>query len=150
VSERLTAQELGELLSLSPSTVLDRWQAGDLPGFRLFGRKGGPVRFRLSDIEAASATASTTTASPSFGGGMGAEPSTIGYARTPRRFGLTKVRVLKREVGVFSGLPRGPQAVPFPSPKERSGAIESEGRLSVGESIAQDNLCRSQQSVRYW
>jgi hypothetical protein len=81
VSERLlTAQELGELLSLSPSAVLDRWQAGDLPGFRLFGRKGGPVRFRLSDIEAASATASTTTASLSFGGGREAEPSTIGYA----------------------------------------------------------------------
>jgi predicted DNA-binding transcriptional regulator AlpA len=48
----LTAAELGELLGLSPSTVLDRWQAGDLPGFRLFGRKGGPVRFRLSEIEA--------------------------------------------------------------------------------------------------
>ena len=54
VSERLlTAAELAELLSLSPATVLDRWQAGDLPGFRLFGRKGGPVRFRLSEIEAA-------------------------------------------------------------------------------------------------
>jgi len=52
VSERLlTAAELGELLSLSPSTVLDRWQAGDLPGYRLFGRKGGPVRFRLSELE---------------------------------------------------------------------------------------------------
>lgn len=53
MSERLlTANELAELLSLSPATVLDRWQAGDLPGFRLFGRKGGPVRFRLSEIEA--------------------------------------------------------------------------------------------------
>jgi excisionase family DNA binding protein len=49
----LTAAELGELLSLSPSTVLDRWQAGDLPGYRLFGCKGRPVRFRLSEIEAA-------------------------------------------------------------------------------------------------
>jgi hypothetical protein len=54
VSERLlTAAELGELLSLSPSSVLDRWQAGDLPGYRLFGKKGGPVRFRLAEIEAA-------------------------------------------------------------------------------------------------
>jgi len=53
VSERLlTARELGELLGLSSSTVLDRWEAGDLPGYRLFGRKGGPVRFRLSEIEA--------------------------------------------------------------------------------------------------
>jgi hypothetical protein len=41
---------------LSAATILDRWQAGDLPGFRLFGKKGGPVRFRLSDIEALLAT----------------------------------------------------------------------------------------------
>jgi len=53
VRERLlTAAELGELLGLSPATVLDRWERGDLPGFRLFGRKGGPVRFRLSEVEA--------------------------------------------------------------------------------------------------
>ena len=32
----------------SQATVLDRFEAGDLPGFRLFGKKGGPVRFRLS------------------------------------------------------------------------------------------------------
>jgi integrase len=37
----LTAAEVAELLGLSPATVLDRFQAGDLPGFRLFGRKGG-------------------------------------------------------------------------------------------------------------
>jgi len=54
VSERLlTARELGQLLGLSPATVLDRFERGDLPGFRLWGRKGGPVRFRLSEIEAA-------------------------------------------------------------------------------------------------
>lgn len=46
----LTASELGEMLSLSASTVLDRWQAGDLPGYKLFGRTG-PVRFRASEIE---------------------------------------------------------------------------------------------------
>jgi hypothetical protein len=52
MTERLlTAAEIADLLSLSPATVLDRWQAGELPGFRLFGRKGGPVRFRLSEIE---------------------------------------------------------------------------------------------------
>jgi predicted DNA-binding transcriptional regulator AlpA len=51
VSERLlTARELGELLGLSTATVLDRFERGDLPGFRFFGRKGGPVRFRLSEI----------------------------------------------------------------------------------------------------
>jgi Helix-turn-helix domain len=53
VSERLlTAAELGELLGLRAGTVLDRFERGDLPGFRLFGRKGGPVRFRLSEVEA--------------------------------------------------------------------------------------------------
>ena len=57
MSERLlTARELGEHLGLSPDTVLDRFERGDLPGFRLFGKKGGPVRFRLSEIEAALAT----------------------------------------------------------------------------------------------
>jgi excisionase family DNA binding protein len=53
VSERLlTARELGELLGLSASTVLDRFERGDLPGFRLGGRVGAPVRFRWSEIEA--------------------------------------------------------------------------------------------------
>ena len=53
MSDRLlTASEVAEYLGLSTATVLDRWEAGDLPGFRLFGRKGGPVRFRLSEVEA--------------------------------------------------------------------------------------------------
>jgi predicted DNA-binding transcriptional regulator AlpA len=53
VTERLlTAAQLGEILGLSAGTILDRFERGDLPGFRLFGRKGGPVRFRLSEIEA--------------------------------------------------------------------------------------------------
>ena len=47
----LTAAELGDYLGLTASTVLDRWERGDLPGYRLFGRKGGPVRFRLDEIE---------------------------------------------------------------------------------------------------
>jgi predicted DNA-binding transcriptional regulator AlpA len=52
VTDRLlTARELGEYLGLSTNTILDRFERGDLPGFRLFGRKGGPVRFRLSEIE---------------------------------------------------------------------------------------------------
>jgi excisionase family DNA binding protein len=51
VSDRLlTARELGELLGLSTGTVLDWWEAGRLPGFRLGGRKGGPVRFRESEV----------------------------------------------------------------------------------------------------
>ena len=51
MTERLlTARELGEVLGLSTATVLDRFEAGDLPGFRLFGRKGGPVRFREAEV----------------------------------------------------------------------------------------------------
>lgn len=46
----LTARELAELLGLSSSTVLDWFERGDLPGFRLLGRKGGPVRFRESEV----------------------------------------------------------------------------------------------------
>jgi len=54
VSERLlNARELADLLGLSPATVLDRFERGDLPGFRLFGKKGGPVRFRESEVLAA-------------------------------------------------------------------------------------------------
>jgi predicted DNA-binding transcriptional regulator AlpA len=54
VTERLlTARELADLLGLSPATVLDRFEAGDLPGFRLYGgRVGAPVRFRWSEVEA--------------------------------------------------------------------------------------------------
>ena len=47
----LTAAELGEYLGLAAGTILDRFERGDLPGYRLFGRKGGPVRFRASDVE---------------------------------------------------------------------------------------------------
>lgn len=48
----LTARQLGDLLGLSTGTVLDRFEAGDLPGFRLYGgRIGAPVRFRWSEVE---------------------------------------------------------------------------------------------------
>jgi excisionase family DNA binding protein len=48
----LNARQLGELLGLSTATVLDWFEADRLPGFRLGGRKGGPVRFRRSEVEA--------------------------------------------------------------------------------------------------
>jgi excisionase family DNA binding protein len=48
----LTAAEVAEMLGVSTATVLDRWQAGELPGYRLWGKKGGPVRFRRSEIVA--------------------------------------------------------------------------------------------------
>lgn len=36
---------------IPPSPEHAFWR-GDLPGFRLYGRKSGPVRFRLADVEA--------------------------------------------------------------------------------------------------
>jgi excisionase family DNA binding protein len=53
VTERLlTARELGNYLGLTAGTVLDWFEAGRISGFRLGGRKGGPVRFRLDEVEA--------------------------------------------------------------------------------------------------
>lgn len=45
----LKAREVGAILRLSTGTVLDWWEEGKLPGFRLNGQ-AGPVRFRLGDI----------------------------------------------------------------------------------------------------
>jgi hypothetical protein len=47
----LKARDVADLLGVGMGTVLDHFESGELPGFRLYGRKGGPVRFRLSDIE---------------------------------------------------------------------------------------------------
>jgi excisionase family DNA binding protein len=44
-----TAREVAAILGVSPSTVLDWFEAGKLPGFKLGGRA---VRFRPSEIEA--------------------------------------------------------------------------------------------------
>ena len=50
VTERLlTAREVAEFLGFAPATVLDWFEAGRLPGFKLNGRA---VRFRPSEIEA--------------------------------------------------------------------------------------------------
>ena len=48
----LKAHEVAELLDVSPATVLDWWQAGRLPGFRVGGGARGKVRFRETEIEA--------------------------------------------------------------------------------------------------
>jgi excisionase family DNA binding protein len=48
----LTARQVAEMLGVSAATVLDRFERGDLPGFRLWGRRGGPVRFRQAEIDA--------------------------------------------------------------------------------------------------
>jgi len=47
MTERLvTARELGEILSLAPGTVLDKWERGELPGYRI----GRAVRFDPDEI----------------------------------------------------------------------------------------------------
>jgi excisionase family DNA binding protein len=45
----LTAAELAEMLGVETTWVMKRWQAGELPGFRLSYKV---VRFRLADVEA--------------------------------------------------------------------------------------------------
>jgi excisionase family DNA binding protein len=43
----LTAREVAEMLAVSPETVLRRWRAGELPGFRL---ASNVLRFRESEV----------------------------------------------------------------------------------------------------
>ena len=42
----LTAKQLAEVIGLKPGTVLDKWERGELPGYK-FGRA---VRFNLEEI----------------------------------------------------------------------------------------------------
>ena len=44
----LTAREVGEWLGMSPATVLRRWRAGEIPGYRL---GSNVLRFSRRDIE---------------------------------------------------------------------------------------------------
>jgi excisionase family DNA binding protein len=44
----LSARQVAELLGFSPATIVDWFEAGKLPGFRI----GGRLRFRLSEVEA--------------------------------------------------------------------------------------------------
>lgn len=45
----LTTRQVAEYLGLSPETVLRRFRAGELPGFRL---ATNVLRFRASEVEA--------------------------------------------------------------------------------------------------
>jgi predicted DNA-binding transcriptional regulator AlpA len=45
----LKAREVGEMLGMSTAWVLDQWEAGKLPGFRLSSRA---VRFSEAEIQA--------------------------------------------------------------------------------------------------
>src|SRR2546423_2372071 len=58
----LTARELADYLGLKPATVLDKWERGELPGFK-FGRA---VRFDLDEVLA--------TGRPGAGGEAPATP----------------------------------------------------------------------------
>jgi excisionase family DNA binding protein len=50
VSDRLlTTRQVADFLGLSPETVLRRWRAGEIPGYRL---ASNVLRFRESEIEA--------------------------------------------------------------------------------------------------
>jgi len=44
----MTAREVADWLGFAPATVLDWFEAGRLPGFKL----GTAVRFRTSEVEA--------------------------------------------------------------------------------------------------
>jgi excisionase family DNA binding protein len=46
----VTARELSELLGLAPATVLDKWERGELPGYKI----GRAVRFDPEEILALS------------------------------------------------------------------------------------------------
>lgn len=45
----LTAKQLADVLGLKPGMILDKWERGELPGFK-FGRA---VRFDLAEVLAA-------------------------------------------------------------------------------------------------
>jgi excisionase family DNA binding protein len=49
----LTTREVAAMLNLSPATVLRRWRAGELPGFRL---ASNVLRFDPRELEAWLAT----------------------------------------------------------------------------------------------
>jgi excisionase family DNA binding protein len=48
VSPLLTTREVAALLGLSPATVLRRWRAGELPGYRL---ASNVLRFSADELE---------------------------------------------------------------------------------------------------
>jgi excisionase family DNA binding protein len=45
----LTTREVATMLNVSPATVLRRWRAGELPGYRL---ASNVLRFRADELEA--------------------------------------------------------------------------------------------------
>lgn len=71
MTERLlTARELADLLSLKPATVLDKWERGELPGFKI----GRAVRFDPNEILAMTRRESAARGRAGAGGEAPATP----------------------------------------------------------------------------
>ncbi|MBA3400504.1 MAG: helix-turn-helix domain-containing protein [Actinobacteria bacterium] len=49
ISRMLTTREVAEFLGVSPETVLRRYRAGELPGYRI---ASNVLRFRQDEVEA--------------------------------------------------------------------------------------------------
>jgi predicted DNA-binding transcriptional regulator AlpA len=47
----VTARAIAEQLGMSVAWVLDRFEAGELPGFKYGDSAAAPVRFRPSEVE---------------------------------------------------------------------------------------------------
>lgn len=51
MTERLlNARQLADLLGITADWVLDQWENGNLPGFKLGDKPQSPVRFRESEV----------------------------------------------------------------------------------------------------
>lgn len=70
MTERLlTTRRVAELLGFCPATVLRKWRAGELPGYRLASHV---LRFRESDVEAWLSGLRVATSEPELNGRPGA------------------------------------------------------------------------------
>lgn len=52
IERLLTAREAAGILGIATGTLLDWWEIGRVPGFKLGNGKAAPVRFRASELEA--------------------------------------------------------------------------------------------------
>lgn len=67
VTDRLlTTREVADRLSFSTETVLRKWRAGEIPGYRL---GSNCLRFRDSDVEAWLAARLVSSGSEAYSGG---------------------------------------------------------------------------------
>jgi hypothetical protein len=78
----LTARELGDVLGFKPGTILDKWERGEIPGYKFPPHKpNAPVRFDLEEVLASGrpggggVTPATPSAHPA-GGVVSLTPAT--------------------------------------------------------------------------